>query len=89
MVGFFFNVFKWASLVVQLVKNWPAMQEIWVRPLGWRKERLPTQVFWPGEFHGLYNPRGRKESDTTEQLSLTFLELLLASTGKAFKILNT
>ena len=26
--------------------------------------------FWPGEFHGLYNPRGRKESDTTERLSL-------------------
>ena len=20
----------------------------------WRRERLPTQVFWPGEFHGLY-----------------------------------
>ena len=26
---------------------------------------------WPGEFHGLYSPRGRKESDTTERLSLT------------------
>ena len=23
-------------------------------------------VFWPGEFHGLYSPWGRKESDTTE-----------------------
>ena len=21
---------------------------------------------WPGEFHGLYSPCGRKESDTTE-----------------------
>ena len=20
----------------------------------WRRERLPTPVFWPGEFHGLY-----------------------------------
>ena len=27
-------------------------------------------MFWPGEFHGLYSPWGRKESDTTEQLSL-------------------
>ena len=31
---------------------------------------LPTPVFWPGEFHGLYSPRGHKESDMTEQLSL-------------------
>ena len=35
----------------------------------WRRERLPTPVFWPGEFHGLYSPWGRKEVDTTEQLS--------------------
>ena len=26
---------KWASLVVQMVKNLPAMQETWVRSLGW------------------------------------------------------
>ena len=25
----------WASLVVQLVKNPPAMQETWARSLGW------------------------------------------------------
>ena len=29
-------------------------------------ERLPTPVFWPGEFHGLYSPWGFKESDTPE-----------------------
>ena len=34
---------------------------------GW----LPTPVFWPGEFHGQYSPWGRKESDTTSQLSHT------------------
>ena len=34
---------------------------------------LPTPVFWPGEFHGLYSPWGLKESDTTEQLSLSQL----------------
>ena len=37
----------------------------------WRRERLPTPVFWPGEFHGRYSPWGHKESDTTEQLSLS------------------
>ena len=39
----------------------------------WRRERLPTPVFWPGEFHGLYSPWGHKESDTTEQLSVSLL----------------
>ena len=68
--------YSWASLVAQLVKNPPAMQETWVQSwvgkIPWRRERLPTPVFWPGEFHGLYSPWGRKESDTTEQLSLHF-----------------
>ena len=66
--------YSWASLVAQLVKNLPAMQETWVQSLGredpWRRERLPTPVFRPGEFHGLYSPWGLKELDTTERLSL-------------------
>ena len=41
-----------------------------IRKIPWRRERLPTPVFWPGEFHGLYSPWGRTESDTTEWLSL-------------------
>ena len=69
-----------ASLVAQLVKNPPAMRENWVQSLGWEDpletERLPTPVFWPGEFHGLYNSWGRKESDTSEQLSLRFTPAL-------------
>ena len=43
----------------------------WVGKILWRRERLPTSVFWPGEFHGLYSPWGHKELDTTEQLSLS------------------
>ena len=43
----------------------------WVWKIPWRRERIPTPVFWPGEFHGLYSPWGRKESDTTERLSLS------------------
>ena len=41
------------------------------RSPGEGRERLRTPVLWPGEFHGLYSPRGRKESDTTERLSLS------------------
>ena len=41
-----------------------------VEKIPWRRERLLTPVFWPGECHGLYSPRGHKESDTIEQLSL-------------------
>ena len=48
------------SLIAQLVKNLSAMQETWfyawVRKICWRRDRLPTPVFWPGEFHGLYSP---------------------------------
>ena len=43
----------------------------WVGKIPWRKERLPTPVFWPGEFHGLYSPWGHKESDMTKRLSLS------------------
>ena len=27
--------YSWASLVAQLVKNWPAMRDTWVQSLGW------------------------------------------------------
>ena len=42
----------------------------------WRRIRLPTPVFWPGEFHGQRSlagcsPWGHKELDTAEQLSLS------------------
>ena len=54
--------------MAQLVKNLPAIWEAWVQSLGWedpwKRESLPTSVFWPGEF----------KSDTTEQLSLSLRE---------------
>ena len=37
----------------------------------WRWEKLPTLVFWPREFHGLYSPWVCKESDVTERLSFS------------------
>ena len=38
------------------------------------RERLPTPIFWPWEFHRLYiySPWSCKESDMTEWLSLSF-----------------
>ena len=65
----------WASLVTQLVKSLPAMQETQVRSLGQeyplRKGMATTPVFLPGEFHGkkslaCYSPWGGKELDTAE-----------------------
>ena len=45
--------YSWTSLVAQLVKNLPAMWETWVWSLDgkvpWRREQLPTPVFWPRE----------------------------------------
>ena len=66
----------WASLVGQMVKNPPAMQETWVRSLGWEDAleedmathssilawRIPMDrgAWQPG------NPQGCIELDTTE-----------------------
>ena len=62
--------YSWATPVAQLAKNPPAMRETWVGKIPWRRERLPTPVFWAGEFHGLCSPWGHKESNRTERLSL-------------------
>ena len=63
--------------MAQLVKNLLAVQETLVGKIPWRRERLPTPVFWPREFHGLYSPWGRKELNTTERFSLTTVGALL------------
>ena len=56
--------YSWASLVAQLVNNLLQDGRLGFSPLvgkiPWRRERLPTPVFWPGEFHGLYGPWGRR-----------------------------
>ena len=62
-------------------KESPATRETWAQSPGWEnpleEAKAPhTPVFWPGEFHGWrslggYSPRGHKELDTTEQLSLS------------------
>ena len=52
---------SWASLVAQLVKDSPALRETWVQKIPWRRERQPSPVFWPGEFHELYSPWSSKQ----------------------------
>ena len=76
--------------MAQLVKNQPANRrpgfDPWVGKIPWRRERLPTPVFWPGEFNGLYSPWGHKESDTTERLCFTFVSQTLETLYKLFEI---
>ena len=64
-----------ASLVTQMVKNPPAMQETWPLSLGWedpwKRAWKPTPVSLPVESHGQRSlagcsPWGHKESDMTE-----------------------
>ena len=72
--------------MAQTVKN-PAMRETWVQSLGWEdpfeKEKATTPVSWPEEFHGLYSPWGRKESDMIERLSLSLTPSLNVSKVKS------
>ena len=53
----------------------------WVGKIPWRRERLPTPVFLPGEFHGQrtllgYSSWGCQESDITEWLTLSLSHAL-------------
>ena len=64
-----------------MVKNPPAMQETWVRSLGWEdpleKEMathssiLAREISWTGKPGGLQTTRSQ-ESDTTERLTHTY-----------------
>ena len=71
------------SLIAQSVKNLPVVQETarfnpWVGKIPWRRKWQPTPVSLPGKSHGQRSlvgcsPWGRKESGTTERLTLTYL----------------
>ena len=64
-----------ASLVVQMIKNLPAVQETWVRSLGWEdplgkgmathSSILTWRIPWAEELMG-YSPWGGKESAMIE-----------------------
>ena len=65
------------SHVAQLVKNLPAMRETWIQFLGWEDPlekgtaTYPSILVWRIPWT-VYSPWGCKESDTIDQLSLTF-----------------
>ena len=80
-------IFQWAfishraSLVAQMVKNLPAMQETWVRSLG-REEPLEKgmaihcsslawRIPWTEKSLSGYSPWSCKGLDMTEQLTLS------------------
>ena len=53
--------YSWVPLMAQLVKNLSAIWDPWVGKIPWRREQLPTPVFWPGKFHGVTkNPTKRR-----------------------------
>ena len=67
--------YSWASLVAQLVKNLSATGRPGFDPWAWKipcRKRLPTPVFWPGEFHGLCSPWGHREGNDRVTFNFTF-----------------
>ena len=75
--------YSWASLVAQLVKNLPAMQETWVWSLGWEnpleKGKVTHSSILAWKFHEPYSPWGCEELDVTEWLLLSlFITPLLS-----------
>ena len=87
-----------ASLVAQTVKNLPAMWETWVRSLGWEdplekgmaihSSILAWRIPWTEEPGGLYSPWGRKESDTTEPLSLSFVCMYVCEASQVVQVVK-
>ena len=75
-MGFLSGVMQisWASLVAQIVKNPPAVQETWVRSLGQEyplEKGMATHssiLAWRIPWTAM-GPWGHKESDTSEQLT--------------------
>ena len=67
--------------------GWRPGFDPWVGNIPWRRERLPTPVFWPGEFHGLRSMRlqrvGHERVIRTHVifvfLCLTLLSMIISS----------
>ena len=89
--------YSWASLVAQLVKKKNkkihlqcGRPGLGVGKIPWKRKRLPSPEFWPGECHGLYNDwvtfsftRGlqRKGCLTTWEIAEVFLEKIIFQLG--------
>ena len=58
--------YSWASLVTQLVKKSACNVRHLGSIPGLRRERLPTPVFWPGEFHGLQSMESQSQTGLSD-----------------------
>ena len=68
-----------ASVVAQLVKirlkcRRPGFDP-WVGKIPWRRERLPTPVFWPGELLEFCSPWGHKEKTGLSDFHFRFSQI--------------
>ena len=94
ILGSCVNTFANGQQLAQTVKNLTAVWGTWVWFLGWEdpleREWQPTPVFLPGEFQGhrslaSFSLWGRKELDTTEQLTNIYMHKALLQLCKAAK----
>ena len=84
---------QWASLVAQMLKNLPAMQETLFRSLGWEdplEKGTAPHSSMPGEVRGQrslvgYSPWDHKDSDTTERLNSKTCFYPLKDANKTWK----
>ena len=67
--------YSWASLLAQLVKNPPAMQETWVWSLGW-EDPLKKGKATHSSILAWRSPWGHKELDTSKRLSLFHMRVI-------------
>ena len=56
--------------------------DTWIGKIPWKRDRLPTPVFWPGKSHAQrslvgYSPLGCKESDMTKHTAQELQHCLL------------
>ena len=75
-LGLFRSALSWWLSRYRICLQCRCTFNLWVRGIPWRRKWLPTPVFLPGESHGQrslvdYSPWCCKESDRTEQLTLS------------------
>ena len=79
--------------MAQMEKRLSVMQEtgfdLWVGKMPWRRERLPTPEFWPGEFRGLYSllMKVKEESEKVGlKLSIQKTKIMVSSPITSWQI---
>ena len=73
--------YSWSSQLTQVVKNllqcWTPGFDPWIRKIPWRRAWLPTPVFWPGEFHGLFHGVAKSQTQLSDFPSLHIVYVTL------------